>query len=185
MRNRPALALAVCAMLVAPYVAKGRIQAHQVGNWRSDPYLAFYHVAAYLTYSNPYEYCRAVGTIDHPDNRYVGPKEPPGMRKYLEGDADYAEVVWRCMDGSVYACYYSNQPICDKPNASEINRGVKEFCRENPNSDYIPTTYAGSNALINWACRNGKPHINGGDTRFDKRGYQTEFWKWIAVPPSE
>src|SRR5687767_895884 len=66
------------------------------------------------TFSDPFAYCTALGTVDLPDSRYTGPQVPEviarGLKKALGAPADAAlefflnNTVWRCMDGMVYAC---------------------------------------------------------------------------------
>jgi len=64
-------------------------------------------------YSDPFAYCAAIGTIDEPDARYVGPKVPEviakGLMKGASPDAPLDLFIqnsfWRCMDGKVYGCF--------------------------------------------------------------------------------
>jgi len=43
------------------------------------------HAPASEQWTDAHAYCRAVGTVDAPDRRYVGPKEPHGIRDLFDG----------------------------------------------------------------------------------------------------
>ena len=135
-------------------------------------------VALAQTWSDPHAYCSAVNTIDKPDARYLGPKEPPNLRKILHvTDQTLGLIEWRCMDGNMYACYSPNGPICDKLN-TRVTAAIRDFCGEYPNSETIPTTNAGRQPL-HWECKGKLPHIKSGDFRVDKRGYS---YNWQLIP---
>lgn len=128
------------------------------------------------TYANAHAYCRAVGTIDKPDRRYIGPKQPQSFWRAFDLDGSIGMLEWRCMDGSVYACGSGNSPICNKMDPYENIREIRQFCSENPDSQVIPAAITGR-FPIDWVCRTGRPFIRQGDFRVDKRGYPVEFWK--------
>jgi hypothetical protein len=67
--------------------------------------------AAAQKWTDRHAYCRAVGTIDVPDSRYIGPKDTREIGRLLF-DVKEIPVEWRCMDGSVFACGTPNSPIC-------------------------------------------------------------------------
>ena len=128
------------------------------------------------TYTSPHAYCRAVGTIDKPDQRYIGPKQPQSFWRRFDLDGSFGMLEWRCMDGSVYACGSGNSPICGKMDPYQNITAIKQFCRENPNDDFVPAAVMGR-FPVEWACQGGKPFIKQGDFRVDKRGYPVEYWK--------
>src|SRR5690348_5307970 len=75
-----------------------------------------------VAYQDPVAYCTAVGTIDHPDERYGGPASPEWIadavtRALHLGPAVTAQmalpVAWRCVDGSVAACSFGFGMPCD------------------------------------------------------------------------
>ncbi len=129
------------------------------------------------TWSDPHAYCSAVNTIDKPDRRYVGPEEPPNLRKKLDVAKTSGVIEWRCMDGDMYACYSPNGPICEKL-STRVTATMRDFCSEYPNSDFIPTTHAGRQPL-SWECKGKLPHFKSGDLRVDKRGYS---YNWQLIP---
>ncbi|MGP0058815.1 MAG: hypothetical protein ACLPID_05975 [Beijerinckiaceae bacterium] len=131
-------------------------------------------------WTDPHDYCRAVGTIDQPDSKYVGPKEPVEMRRLFfdESYGSIGSVEWRCMDGSVYACGTANSPICSKMSPNDNLEAIKAFCQENPNQEVIAAAITGR-FPANWVCKGGKARIKDADFRIDKRGYPVDYWKWI------
>jgi len=136
--------------------------------------------AADETFPDPYSYCKAIGTIDEPDDRYNGPKEPQGFREAF-GLGSVGFVEWRCMDGGVYACGSGNSPICWKMSPYDNIEGIMEACSKEPNTDVLAAAVTGR-FPVKWVCRDGKPLIEVGDFRTDKRGYPVEYWKFMWPP---
>jgi hypothetical protein len=129
------------------------------------------------TFSDPHDYCKAVGAIDAPDARYVGPSVTPQMRAVLNAK-ESGSVLWRCMDGAVLGCVSFNSPVCGKFKPYENMSQIETFCTEYPNQKIIGESVTGR-APVQWACRNGKPYIKSGDFRVDKRDYPVESWKVV------
>src|SRR5215813_5358350 len=74
------------------------------------------------TFTDPVDYCKAVGTIDKPDSRYTGQKLPAWMAKELNlkpSQGTYLE--WRCANGAVLVCGYG----ANRPCASNATRSQK------------------------------------------------------------
>ena len=126
---------------------------------------------------SPRAYCRAVGTIDEPDSRYTGPKEPKELKEAAGLGADEVAIfAWRCMDSSVYVCGSGNSSICHKMTPYDNMAAIKNFCGNEPNAEQVPAS--DSNRFpASWSCRKGKPYLQGGDFRVDKRGFPVEYWK--------
>jgi len=100
-------------------------------------------------------------------------------------DATYGAdgaVVWRCMDGEVYACFEANGPSsgCDRQIAPKITSQMVRFCIDNPNADVIPAAVAGHN-IYWWACSSGRPFLaripQGG--QLDKRHFIADAWQLL------
>jgi hypothetical protein len=144
------------------------------------------------TYKDPFAYCKAVGTVDSPDSRYVGPKMPEaivlGVRKAFGAPADAGLDVfergtyWRCMDGKVYACNVgANLPCTEKADTSrEPNEGMKEWCESNPDSEFIPAYASGRSTVYEWRCTGGEPTIVKEINKPDATGYISNIWYEIA-----
>jgi hypothetical protein len=149
--------------------------------------------ASNATFTDPFAYCRAVGTIDAPDARYTGPRVPPsvarGLQKAFAAPPDgplepfLESSFWRCMDGKVYACSIgANLPCQEKADTSRTpSSGVKEFCRAN--SDVVVPMYVTGRATVyEWRCANGQPEIVRRVTEVDARGFLANVWYALAPP---
>ena len=144
------------------------------------------------TYKDPFAYCAAVGTVDSPDSRYVGPKMPDaivvGLKKAFGGpesappDVFERGTYWRCMNGNVYACNIgANLPCTEKADTSRVpNEGMKEWCKSNPDSDFIPAYASGRSTIYEWKCADGKPEIVKETNKPDAAGYISNIWYEIS-----
>lgn len=139
------------------------------------------------TYTDPFAYCAAVGTIDAPDARYVGPKVPEAIARGLQAatqaapDAPLDRFItgnsWRCMDGKVYACTVgANLPCEEKVDTSQIpTPAMTNFCQTNPNGN-IPAFVTGRATVYAWECRNGVATPGRQGWQMDARGFIANIW---------
>jgi hypothetical protein len=146
------------------------------------------------SFSDPFTYCTAVGTIDQPDTRYTGPKVPESIAQGLKkasGAAADAPLepftngsFWRCVDGKVYACFVgANLPCDSKANTDKTpTQAENEYCTANSSSDFIPAAVTGHETIYAWACKEGKPVIDKQVFHVDARGYIQEIWYPISKP---
>ena len=146
------------------------------------------------TFSDPFAYCTAVGTVDEPDARYVGPKMPDvivkGVMKASGASADAPfelfanNSFWRCMDGKVYACTVgANLPCTAKADISRTPTASEtEFCTANPNADVVPAVVTGRETVYEWRCKDGAPEIVRQVFTPDARGFLSDFW--YALSPN-
>jgi len=145
------------------------------------------------SFTNPFAYCAAVGTIDTPDARYTGAHMPDvlvqGLKKASGASADAPDFMfttggfWRCMDGKVYACTVgANLPCDSKANTDKIpSQAEVDFCQANPGVNFIPAYVTGHNTIYSWLCKQGKPEIDQQVFQVDQRGFIAEIW--YAIPP--
>ncbi len=146
------------------------------------------------TFSDPFAYCAAVGAVDEPDARYVGPKTPDvivkGVMKASGASADAPVEVfargtfWRCMDGKVYGCFVgANLPCQAKANTSRTpTTEEKDFCTANPNADGIPAAVTSHETIYEWRCKDGAPEIVRQVFTPDARGFISDIW--YALSPN-
>ena len=139
-------------------------------------------------FSDPFEYCAAVGTVDGPDERYVGPAAPEAVIEDLREKAEIGEdapadwvaagTVWRCMDGKVWACFVgANLPCSEKADTSSTPRPeMVDFCTANPNADAIPAAVTGRATIYEWRCADGTPEVVRQLLEPDAQGFPSEFW---------
>ena len=145
-------------------------------------------------FADPFVYCAAVNTIDSPDARYTGPQVPDviinGLRKAFNAPSDTPSDVfargtsWRCMGGRVYACFVgANLPCESKANTDRTpTQPEKDFCAQNPGSDFIPTVVTGRETVYEWHCVNGEPQIARQLTQPDGQGFLSDIW--YAISPN-
>lgn len=142
-------------------------------------------------FRDPFDYCAAVGTIDAPDGRYVGPAVTEaiarGLRDAFEAPPDtplapfFYNSIWRCLDGRVYACNRgTNLPCLEKADAGrEPTAAMNAFCRSNPNADYVPFAVTGRATVYQWRCRGVAPAIVTQYVEPDRRGFLSNVWREI------
>jgi hypothetical protein len=149
--------------------------------------------AGQSTYSDPFAYCAAVGTIDAPDARYDGPAMPDviveGMIELgiVTADAppDFQKnAVWRCMDGQVWVCHFgANLPCQEKADTSqEPTQEMGDFCAANPKADTIPAAVTGRATVYEWKCAGGQPQVVRQVFQSDPQGYLADFWYELPAP---
>jgi hypothetical protein len=145
-------------------------------------------------YSDPFAYCVAMGNMDEPGAGYTGPKMPDSIAEALKiasGAAPDAPLdvfqnnsYWRCMDGKVYACFVgANLPCADKANTDQTpTPGEMDFCKANPNSDFIPAAVTGHDTVYEWRCKDGQAQVVRQTFQVDARGYIANIWYAINPP---
>jgi hypothetical protein len=142
--------------------------------------------AAAQTFTDPFAYCAAMGTIDRPDRHFRG--RPPLAQTAAAFDIEAGplnerNLAWRCYNGGVYACAQLNSPICGKADTRRFPTQVmKQFCHSNPGSGVIPLAVMGHEhpPMYDWTCRGAKPTIARQVFTPDPRGYPPDLWKKLA-----
>ena len=144
------------------------------------------------TFSDPFAYCAALGTIDAPDARYTGPKVPEavarGLRKAFGTPANtpleafLQNTFWRCMGGQVYACTVgANLPCRERADASRRpTQGMANFCKDNPQAGVIPAVATGRATVYEWKCADGAPEVVRQFAQPDARGFLSHVWYAIS-----
>jgi hypothetical protein len=148
--------------------------------------------SAVETYSNPFAYCSAVGTIDEPDAQYSGEKVPAeivqGMVAAGIVTADTPQDIqqnatWRCMDGKVWVCHFgANLPCLERADLSETpSVEMNDYCKANPSTDVIPAAVTGRATIYEWKCADGTPQAVRQVLTSDAQGFIADFW--YEIPP--
>ena len=144
------------------------------------------------TYVTPFDYCKAVKNADLPGPEYKGPKLPDAVAQQLRKDMGVSDSMpeemfndgtyWRCMDGDVYACNVgANLPCQERADMSkEPNKGMLNYCGENPDAEIIPMYASGKATVYEWKCDNGTPEIVKQIAETDKNGYIKDIWYKIT-----
>jgi hypothetical protein len=119
---------------------------------------------------------------DDPTTQPLPPALVPQVEKAFGlHNADPAWVqrstVVRCMDGKLWACNIGANLPCGKANTATALPAGDDWCKQNPNSDFIPAYITGHDSAENWRCTNGAPAITGPTAPIDAQGYLTNYWK--------
>jgi hypothetical protein len=141
------------------------------------------------TYSDPFAYCAAIGTIDSPDARYSGPQISDEiingykLAARLEASSEPMDMfrkttIWRCMDKRVYACNFgANLPCSSKANVDKTpSPEMGDFCKANQNSEFIPMSVTGHDTIYSWHCVQGTPGVLDQIEKVDAAGYLAGIW---------
>ncbi len=147
-------------------------------------------------FTDPFAYCAAVGTIDSPDARYMGPTVPDeiinGFKKAagLEASSEPSDVfkkttIWRCMAGKVYACNFgANLPCDSKADTNKVpTQEMMDYCTANPGSDFIPMSVTGHATVYSWRCTQAKAELVQQIATVDAQGYLASIWYLLQPNP--
>jgi hypothetical protein len=86
-------------------------------------------------------------------------------------------TVARCMGGRLWACNMGANLPCGKANTAHSLPAGDDWCKQNPNSDFIPAYITGHDSVEQWRCSNGAPSITGRPQPTDAQGYLSNYWK--------
>lgn len=120
-------------------------------------------------------YCAKVGNDDK--TKSITPDLLPFVRKQFSGSDDAflkASTFYRCMGGSVWVCNVGANLPCYGPDRSKGSSAINDYCRDNPNEDFIPMAVTGHATIYSWKCDNGKPIRT--PLKLDARGFHTDIW---------
>ncbi len=148
------------------------------------------------TFTDPFSYCAAAGTVDVPDARYTGPKITDQIvQGYLKaagltGSSEPADVLnkttsWRCMDGKVYACNVGANLPCDfkADTVKTPTQAMTDYCAQNQDSDFIPMSVTGHATIYSWHCVKGAAEVLEQTGQVDAAGYLSNIWYPIEPQP--
>jgi putative hemolysin len=144
------------------------------------------------SYSDPFAYCAATGTIDTPDARYTGDKVPEIIVQDMidmgivttDAPKEFQQnAVWRCMDNSVWVCHFgANLPCLEKADSSQTpTSAMEEYCKADPAAENIPAAVTGRATIYEWKCMDGKPEVGQQILNSDPQGFLSEFWYQLAA----
>ncbi len=181
------MALRALGLIVAIALAAACAPAPAPGPAPIAPTATVAAVQASSSTADPFAYCATVGTVDAPDARWTGPKEPDavvqGLRKAMGIPAGApagpaGSNLWRCMNGQVYACNVgANIPCSEKADTNRTPTAeMNDFCKANTSADFIPAAVTGRATVYSWKCVNGMATVDKQLTQPDARGFLSSFW---------
>ena len=128
-------------------------------------------------WSDPFAYCKAVGTVDFPDQRYSGPYLTDAIANALRVPVTSSpdRVKWRCDGGALLGCTSFRGSSCAlTPSVTEM----LEYCTQNPNAQGLLAPNG------TWSCNDTEPVIPAGESwPVDGRGFLPGAWVEISPPP--
>lgn len=129
---------------------------------------------------SPRAYCAKVINDDH--LRAPPPSFAAVIKKLFNVSSRYAlqTTNYRCAAGKVLLCNEGANLPCGKANLSKTLPGATAWCKDNPNSDFIPMVNAGHDTIYTWHCANGRAVAGPPVSKVDARGFFVEYWK--ALP---
>jgi hypothetical protein len=143
------------------------------------------------TFNDPFQYCAAVGTIDSYDSRYTGSKMPESLingmisKGIVSADAPPEfknNAIWRCMDNHVWICIFGANIPCDKKadTSTSPSSEIEDYCKSNPNNDFLPAYIIGRLTVYEWKCTSGNPEIGRQVLQVDSQGFPANYWYQLS-----
>jgi len=145
------------------------------------------------TYTDPFAYCAAVGTLDKPDASYTGEAVPDGIvtgylkAANLQNSTEPMNLLkqstsWRCMGGQVYACNVGANLPCDSQADTDQTptQAMTDYCTANPGADAIPASVTGHDSIYSWKCVKDTATIDKQVDQPDAAGFLSDIWYQIS-----
>ncbi|MCK8785268.1 hypothetical protein M0638_12820 [Roseomonas sp. NAR14] len=127
----------------------------------------------------PGERCRRLGDDDATHG--IPASLAPAARRALGLNMSDAEAmrgtVYRCMGGAVLVCSHGANIPCAKGDTGRDLPAAREFCRANPDTDFIPAYVTGHDTVLNWRCQDGRAVASGPGQALDARGFVASQWR--------
>ena len=127
----------------------------------------------------PAQFCRRTGTDDtlRAIPLSLVPRAQAMFGPSMSPDMAQRSTVFRCMRGTVLLCNSGANLPCGKADISRTNRGASAWCKENPNSDFIPMYAVGHDTIYQWRCTEGQAEIVSQQNHVDERGFIARYWR--------
>jgi len=117
------------------------------------------------------------GTVKAFRAMFPGSKTPPDDAM-LETQAKF-----RCMGGKVHVCFIGANLPCGRLNTSRQNEGAENFCRTDPEADFVPLVATGHDSIYAYRCHDGKAEILRVSYELDERGFAKSLWMVLPDGP--
>ncbi len=144
------------------------------------------------TFTSPWDYCGAIGTIDKPGPEYTGEASHPEIHKQVQmalarsaADGAGDNIIWRCADGSVYGCNATLSQDCLTQmdlSHTPAEAAISECAKAEMNLQTLPSAVVGRETPYEWICQEGKPIISGQGISVDEQGYNSMIWFNVVKP---
>jgi len=131
---------------------------------------------------SPNRYCAAVGTDDR--LRPIPESLVSTARTLFHLEAmpvsQISRSTWlRCDEGRALLCNAGANLPCGKANPRRDLPAAQRWCKEHPNTDFIPAFVTGHDTIYAWKCSGTAAAITATVFRTDRRGFISQFWKQV------
>ncbi|MBV9589724.1 MAG: hypothetical protein JO310_09000, partial [Hyphomicrobiales bacterium] len=72
---------------------------------------------------------------------------------------------------------------CGRLNTSRQNEGAENFCRTDPEADFVPLVATGHDSIYAYRCHDGKAEILRVSYELDERGFAKSLWMVLPDGP--
>lgn len=83
----------------------------------------------------------------------------------------------RCDGDTLMACTIGANLVCDQADTSKTSTGATSWCKDNPNSDFVPMFATGHATIYAWSCKDGAAVAGDPVAEVDAGGYIAQNWK--------
>jgi hypothetical protein len=141
--------------------------------------------AAWLTPSYaepPAAYCQRVGTDDatRPIPEALVPAVNAAFKTRMPPRVAMDTTRFHCAEYRVMVCTVGANLPCGKADTRRTpNTGVIQWCRDNPDTSFVPAAATGHDTIYEWRCHARTPQIVRQTLHVDPRGFVAEFWKQL------
>jgi hypothetical protein len=104
----------------------------------------------------------------------------PGAKMPPDDAILQAQAKFRCMNGKAHVCFAGANLPCGKLNTSRENEGAENFCRSDPEADFVPMAATGHDSVYSYRCHDGKAEVLRATYELDERGFAKSLW--MALP---
>ncbi|HEV3247101.1 MAG TPA: hypothetical protein VG124_07845 [Beijerinckiaceae bacterium] len=104
----------------------------------------------------------------------------PGAKMPPDDAILQAQAKFRCMNGKAHVCFVGANLPCGKLNTSRQNEGAENFCRSDPEADFVPMAATGHDSVYSYRCHDGKAEVLRATYELDERGFAKSLW--MALP---
>lgn len=138
--------------------------------------------AAPATAASPDQYCAAAGTDDSL-RPIPGPLVSAAKTLFHLGTMPESRITrstWlRCDEGHALLCNEGANLPCGKANTRRDLPAAERWCREHPDTDFIPAYVTGHDTIYAWKCLGSAAAITATVFQTDRRGFISQFWKRV------
>ena len=133
-------------------------------------------VFASTAVQNPRHYCAQVGNDDQP--RPAPPALAAAIQRLFGISGKYAleTTSYRCAGGHLMLCAVGANLPCGKADLAATLPAATEWCRTNPNSDFIPMVVTGHDTAYAWRCVGSIAKSGDKIGPIDARGFFSDNW---------